>query len=203
MLFGRSEKMSFGVIPYTTRVFFLIPWRFFPGSECSWYNEHLTNVTQDVKITWKMEGWPYQRQKVAYSGAQERGGFPWKQLCKNLLVLVLGFNLLCWSCSMVVHLVIVVVSERKHDFTFLKQPYMILTWLAAFSSWSFGSLSHLPLGNVEKLDWANRARARRWKAFLILTRYSRSVFLAGRPSSNFSRFVLLIFVSLLIFCERC
>ena len=86
------RKMSFGVIPYTTRVFFLIPWRFFPGSEFSWYKGHLTDVTPDVKITWKMEGWTYQWQKVAYSGAQEIGGFPWKQLFKNFLVLVLGFR---------------------------------------------------------------------------------------------------------------
>ena len=86
------RKMGFGVIPHITRVFFLIPWRFFPGFEFSWYKEHVTNVTQDVKITWKMEGLPYQWQKVAYSGAQERGGFPCKQFCKNFLVLVLGFK---------------------------------------------------------------------------------------------------------------
>ena len=80
---------------------------------------------------------------------------------------------------------------------------MILTWLAAFSSWSFGSLSHLLLGNVEKLDSANRARARHWKAVLLLTKYSQLAALAGRPSSNFSGFVLLILVLLLIFCCWC
>ena len=109
--------MGFGVIPYITRVFFLIPWRFFPGSEVSWYKEHLTNVTQDVKITWKMEGLPYQWQKVAYSGGQERVGFPWKQFCKSMLVLVLGKNILGWSCSVALHVVystlIVVVSEKE------------------------------------------------------------------------------------------
>ena len=141
--FWTFRKMSFGVIPHITRVFFLIPWRFFPGSEFSWYKEHLTNVTQDVKITWKMEGLPYQWRKVAYSVAQERCGFPWKQFCKNFLVLVLGSkkNILGWSCTVAVHLV--VVSERKHDFTFLKQPddshlacgvLLLILWIAFASS---------------------------------------------------------------------
>ena len=94
-----------------------------------------------------MEGWPYQWQKVAYSGAQKRVGFPWKQFCKSMLVLVLGKNILGWSCSVAVHLVystsIVVVSERKHDFTFLKQPddshlacgvLLLILWIAFASS---------------------------------------------------------------------
>ena len=91
-----------------------------------------------------MEGLPYQWQKVTYSGAQERGGFPCKQLCKHFLVLVLGFrkkNILGWSCTVAVHLV--VVSERKHDFTFLKQPddshlacgvLLLILWIAFASS---------------------------------------------------------------------